>query len=81
MAKQVRVVLNRSTFSSEVLHRAVKPVMDDVQAQMEGMATIDPAITVYRNEDADRSNVVATAPAAFEQAHGVLSQMAGMVSV
>lgn len=81
MARKVRVVLNKSTFSGEVLHRAVKPVMDDVQEQVEGMAAIDPAVKVYRNEDTDRTNVVATAPAAFEQAHGVLSQMAGMVVV
>ena len=80
MAKKVRVVLNRKAFGTEVLHKAVKPVMDDVQEQVEGMAA-DPAIKVYRNEDTDRTNVVATAPAAFEQAHGVLSQMLGMVVV
>ena len=74
---KVKVVLDRTNFSGEVLKRAVKPVMDDVQ----GMAAVDPAIKVYRNEDTDRSNVVATAPAAFEQAHGVLSQMLGMVVV
>ena len=81
MAKKVRVVFNRKAFGTEVLHKAVKPVMDDVQEQVEGMAAVDPAIKVYRNEDTDRSNVVATAPAAFEQAHGVLSQMLGMVVV
>lgn len=81
MAKKVRVVLNRKAFGTEALHKAVKPVMDDVQEQVEGMAAVDPAIKVYRNEDADRTNVVATAPAAFEQAHGVLSQMLGMVVV
>lgn len=80
MAKKVRVVLNRKAFGTEALHKAVKPVMDDVQEQVEGMA-VDPAIKVYRNEDTDRTNVVATAPAAFEQAHGVLSQMLGMVVV
>ena len=69
MAKKVRVVLNRKAFGTEVLHKAVKPVMDDVQEQVD------------RNEDTDRTNVVATAPAAFEQAHGVLSQMLGMVVV
>ena len=78
MAKKVRVVLNRKAFGTEVLHKAVKPVMDDVQEQVEGMAAVDPAIKVYRNEDTDRTN---TAPAAFEQAHGVLSQMLGMVVV
>lgn len=81
MAKKVRVVLNRKAFGTEVLRKAVKPVMDDVQEQVEGMAAVDPAIKVYRNEDTDRTNVVATAPAAFEQAHGVLSQMLGMVVV
>lgn len=81
MAKKVRVVLNRKAFGTEVLHKTVKPVMDDVQEQVEGMAAVDPAIKVYRNEDTDRTNVVATAPAAFEQAHGVLSQMLGMVVV
>ena len=73
--------MNRKAFGTEVLHKAVKPVMDDVQEQVEGMAAVDPAIKVYRNEDTDRTNVVATAPAAFEQAHGVLSQMLGMVVV
>ena len=81
MAKKVRVVLNRKAFGTEALHKAVKPVMDDVQEQVEGMAAVDPAIKVYRNEDTDRTNVVATAPAAFEQAHGVLSQMLGKVVV
>ena len=81
MAKKVRVVLNRKAFGTEARHKAVKPVMDDVQEQVEGMAAVDPAIKVYRNEDTDRTNVVATAPAAFEQAHGVLSQMLGMVVV
>ena len=76
---KVKVVLDRTNFSDEVLKRAVKPVMDDVQEQVEGMAAVDPAIKVYRNEDTDRTNVVA--PAAFEQAHGVLSQMLGMVVV
>ena len=38
MAKKVRVVLNRKAFGTEVLHKAVKPVMDDVQEQVEGMA-------------------------------------------
>lgn len=62
MAKKVRVVLNRKAFGTEALHKAVKPVMDDVQEQVEGMAAVDPAIKVYRNEDTDRTNVVATAP-------------------
>ena len=81
MAKKVKVVLNRNAFSSEVLHEAVKPVMDSVQEQMEGMAEVDRAVTVYRNDDRDTGNVVATAPARFEAAHGVLTQMLGMVRV
>ncbi len=44
MAKKVRVVLNRKAFGTEALHKAVKPVMDDVQEQVEGMAAVDPAI-------------------------------------
>lgn len=81
MSRNVKVVLDRGGFSSEVLKRAVKPVIDDVEEQVRGMADIDPAVEVYRNEDTDRSNVVATAPPAFEQAHGVLSQMLGKVVV
>lgn len=34
-----------------------------------------PSITVYRNDDGDRGNVVATAPMSVEQAHGVLSKI------
>ena len=56
MGKKVKVVLNRNAFSSEVLHKAVKPVMDSVQEQMEGMAEVHPSIKLYRNEDTDRSN-------------------------
>ena len=79
MAKKVKVVLNRNAFSSEVLHEAVKPVMDSVQEQMEGMAEVHRAITVYRNDDRDTGNVVATAPARVEAEHGVLTQMIGKV--
>lgn len=79
MARKVRVVLKRSAFSAEVLHRAVKPVMDDVQEQMEGMAQVHPSIEVWRNEDTDRSNVVAACPEPVEREHGVLTQMIGMV--
>ncbi|PLS30100.1 hypothetical protein Uis1B_2072 [Bifidobacterium margollesii] len=79
MSGKVRVVLKRGAFGREVLHRAVKPVMDDVQEQMEGMAQVHPSIDVYRNEDTDRANVVAACPAPVEQEHGVLTQMIGMV--
>ena len=47
MAKKVRVVLNRKAFGTEVLHKAVKPVMDDVQEQVEGMAGACQVICVW----------------------------------
>jgi hypothetical protein len=75
----VKVVLNRDAFRRQVLHNAT--LLDDVQEQMEGMAEVDRAVTVYRNDDRDTGNVVATAPAQFEAAHGVLTQMLGMVRV
>ena len=73
----VKVVLNRKAFKEQILHNAT--LLDDVQEQMEGMAEVHPSIKVYRNEDTDRSNVVATCPAAVEGAHGVLTQMIGKV--
>lgn len=75
----VKVVLNRDTFRQQILHNDT--LLDDVQEQMEGMAEVDRAVTVYRNDDRDTGNVVATAPARFEAAHGVLTQMLGMVRV
>lgn len=48
---------------------------------MEGMAEVHRAIRVYRNDDLDHGNVVATAPAAVESRHGLLTQMIGMVKV
>ena len=81
MAKKVRVVLNRKEFDRQILHELPAPILDDVQKQMEGMAQVDPAIKVYRNDDRERGNVVATAPAKVEQAHGVLNQMLGIVVV
>ncbi|PWG60500.1 hypothetical protein [Bifidobacterium catulorum] len=80
MPKKVRVVLKRGAFSQEVLHRAVQPVMDDVQEQMEAQAAGDDRITVWRNEDTDRANVVATCPAPVERVHGTLTRMLGGVS-
>ena len=76
---KVKFVLNRKNFSQQILHN--KKLLDDVQEQMEGMAEVDRAVTVYRNDDRDTGNVVATAPARFEAAHGVLTQMLGMVRV
>lgn len=75
----VKIVLNRDAFRQQVLHNDT--LLDDVQEQMEGMAEVDRAVTVYRNDDRDTGNVVATAPARFEAAHGVLTQMLGMVRV
>ena len=73
----VKIVLNRDAFRQQILHNDT--LLDDVQEQMEGMAEVHPSIKVYRNEDTDRSNVVATCPAAVEGAHGVLTQMIGKV--
>lgn len=81
MSERIRFVANKSTFKPVLLKQVVQPVMDDVQEQMEGMAEVHPSITVYRNEDSDRSNVVATCPAPVERAHGVLSQMLSKVVV
>jgi hypothetical protein len=75
----VKIVLNRDAFRQQILHNDT--LLDDVQEQMEGMAKVDRAVTVYRNDDRDTGNVVATAPARFEAAHGVLTQMLGMVRV
>ena len=75
----VKVVLNRKAFKEQILHNAT--LLNDVQEQMEGMAEVHRAITVYRNDDRDTGNVVATAPARVEAEHGVLTQMLGMVRV
>ena len=76
---KIRFVLNRGNVERQLLHN--KALLDNVQAQVERAAAGDSRITVYRNDDRERGNVVATAPAAFEQAHGVLSQMLGKVVV
>jgi hypothetical protein len=76
---KTKFVMNRKAFSQQVLHN--KPLLDDVEEQMEGMAEVHKAITVYRNEDGNRGSIVATAPAPVETAHGVLTQMLGMVKV
>jgi hypothetical protein len=75
----VKVVLNRKAFKEQILHNAT--LLNDVQEQMEGMAEVHRAITVYRNDDRDTGNVVATAPERVEAEHGVLTQMLGMVRV
>lgn len=78
---KVKVKLYRSAFQQEVLHNAVAPMLDDVKEQMEGMAEVHDSIRVYRNDDLDRGNVVATAPDIVETTHGVLTRMLGMVAV
>lgn len=79
MAKsKVRFVLNRKNFGQQILHN--KQLLDDVQRQMEAAAT-DPRVKVYRNDDRDHGNVVATAPAAVEAKHGTLTQMLGRIHV
>lgn len=75
----VKIVLNRDAFRQQILHNDT--LLDDVQEQMEGMAEVHRAITVYRNDDRDTGNVVATAPARVEAEHGVLTQMLGMVRI
>jgi hypothetical protein len=75
----VKVVLNRKAFKEQILHNS--SMLNDVQEQMEGMAEVHRAITVYRNDDRDTGNVVATAPARVEAEHGLLTQMLGMVRV
>ena len=81
MARKVRVVLNRKAFDRQILHELPAPVLDDVQKQMEGMARIDPAVTVYRNDDRERGNVVAPSPCAVDHAHLVFSLLLGTVLV
>lgn len=68
-----KFVLNRRNVQSQLLRNP--QLLDEVQHQVEGMAQVHPSITVYRNDDGDRGNVVATAPMNVEQAHGVLSKI------
>lgn len=77
---KVKVVLNRSNVSRQLLHN--KQILDDVQEQVEGMAQVHPSITVYRNEDRDRGNVVATIPMSVEDTHrGLLTDLLGKVRI
>jgi hypothetical protein len=75
----VKFIINRSNFREQILDN--RTLLDDVQEQMEGMGEAHKVITVYRNHDRTHGNVVATAPAAVEARHGVLTQMLGMVRV
>lgn len=79
MAGKVKFVINRSNFREQILDN--KALLDDVQEQMEGMGEVHKAIKVYRNHDRTHGNVVATAPAAVEARHGVLTQILGMVRI
>lgn len=78
--RKVKVVLNRANVSKQLLHN--KQILDDVQEQVEGMAQVHPSITVYRNEDMERGNVVATIPMSVEDAHrGLLTDLLGKVRI
>ncbi len=78
--RKVKVVLNRANVSRQLLHN--KQILDDVQEQVEGMAQVHPSITVYRNEDMERGNVVATIPMSVEDAHrGLLTDLLGKVRI
>ena len=68
-----RFVLNRRNVQSQLLRNP--QLLDEVQYQVVGIALGHPSITVYRNNDGDRGNVVATAPMSVEQAYGVLSKI------
>lgn len=74
-----KFVLNRRNVQSQLLRNS--QLLDEVQYQVEGMAQGHPSITVYRNDDGDRGNVVATAPMSVEQAHGVLSKILAGVTL
>ncbi|KAA8828315.1 MULTISPECIES: hypothetical protein [Bifidobacterium] len=78
--KPGRLVLNRSTVSRELLHNAT--ILDNVETQFRGMATAHPSIEVYRNENENRGNVVATIPQAVEDKHrGMLAGMPGRLTL
>lgn len=77
---KVKVVLNRANVSRQLLHN--KQILDDVQEQVEGIAQVHPSITVYRNEDTERGNVVATIPMSVEDTHrGLLTDLLGKVRI
>ncbi|MCI1984075.1 MAG: hypothetical protein LKJ47_04810 [Bifidobacteriaceae bacterium] len=73
-----RFVLNRKNFGQQILHN--KKLLDDVEKQMTA-AKDDDAVKVYRNDDYDHGNVVATAPASLEAKNGTLTKMLGKVHV
>lgn len=80
MNGKVKLVLNRKNVSRQLLHN--KKLLDEVQSQVEGMAQVHDSITVYRNEDGERGNVVATIPMRVEDAHrGLMSEMLGKVRI
>ncbi|RSX52653.1 hypothetical protein [Bifidobacterium callimiconis] len=78
--KPGKLVLDRAAVSKELLHNA--QILDNVEAQFRGMATAHRAIKVYRNEDSNRGNVVATIPKAIEDAHrGTLAGFPGRLTL
>ncbi|KAA8824886.1 hypothetical protein EMO92_08240 [Bifidobacterium reuteri] len=80
MSRNVKVVLNRKNVSRQLLHN--RQLLDDVQEQVEGMAQVHPSIKVYRNEDGERGNVVATIPMQVERKHrGLMKDMLGKVRI
>lgn len=78
MSSKVKVVLNRKNVSSQLLNNA--KLMDEVEYQVTGMASIHPTIKVYRNSGT-RASVVATTFMSVEQADGVLAKILAAVSV
>ena len=81
MAGNVKFVINRKTFEQEVLHHAVRPAISGVYATL--MAGIDEGrgMKAWLNEDTDRVNAVAAAPAAVERKRGTLTRLLGSVRV
>ncbi|OXN01655.1 hypothetical protein [Bifidobacterium vansinderenii] len=78
--KPGKLVLDRLKVSRYLLHNAT--ILDNVESQFHGMATAHRAIKVYRNEDGDRGNVVATIPKAVEDAHrGTLAGFPGRLTL
>lgn len=80
MSSKVKVILNRPNVSKQLLHNS--QILDEVQYQVEGMATVHKAIKVYRNDGGERGNVVATIPMTVEDAHrGLMASMLAKVHI
>ncbi len=71
---KTRFVLNRQSVAEQLLKNA--QILNDVQAQVEGMAQVHNTIKVFRNVHDDRGNIVATVPMSVEHAHrGMMGQI------